>query len=53
MLARGELNLCWATLCDHSSRPAGNLSKQFFFKDLKKKLNLKKLTATNCGISDL
>ena len=26
-LARGELNLCWATLCDHSSRPAGDLSK--------------------------
>ena len=27
-LARGELNLCWATLCDHSSRPAGDLSKK-------------------------
>ena len=26
-LARGKLNLCWATLCDHSSRPAGDLSK--------------------------
>ena len=27
LLAHGELNLCWATLCDHSSRPAGDLSK--------------------------
>ena len=35
-LARGELNRCWATLCDDSSGPAGDLSKKNVFKILKK-----------------